>query len=146
MNSARPTEIDQSSPDFRQPTQASLPGFEPAALAPVMPTPGTRPAEALAMLIANECIDQRDFLAVRAGWRLAAAVFELRAFGWRIHTHHVPITLANGEAAYIARYALDRSCVPASQTGYVAPGLVCWLAAVAPLFIVGLLLLSRCFG
>lgn len=149
MKNARPTEAAPSANtqrDFTQAVQEPLPGFERPIFAPVMPSAGTRPAEALAMLIANQCIDQRDFLAMHAGWRLAAAVFELRALGWRILSHHAPVILDSGECVHIARYSLDRSNMPSSQVGFIAPGLACWLAAVAPLFVVGLLLLSRYFG
>lgn len=109
------------------PHQASLPGIERASKAPAMPTPNTRPAEALALLVRNGHLDQRDFLQERRGWRLAAAVHVLRRLGWPIKTVSIPLVLANGESAHVARYVLDRQAA-----GFIAPELVGWLAIVTP--------------
>lgn len=132
MKNARPAEAVPSvkaHAHFTAARQEAFPGFEPLPLAPIMPAPNTRPAEALAMLIEREHIDQREFLDVQGGWRLAAAVHILRALGWRIETEHVPVVLDNGEQAHIARYRLDRSNLPRQQAGRVTvEGLLWWLA------------------
>lgn len=118
------------------PQQASLPGIEPAGEAPpALPTPGTRPAAALALLLKNGHLDQREFLDDAGGWRLAAAVFELRALGWPIGTDRVPVTCATGHAASIARYRLDRDALCAHQAGRIAPELVAWLALAVAAFL-----------
>lgn len=90
----------------------ALPGIERASEAPPTdPKPNTRPAEALALLLRHGELDQRDFLDGLGGWRLAAAVHVLRRLGWPIETVRVPLTLANGETANIARYRLDRAAL-----------------------------------
>lgn len=76
------------------PQQASLPGLERAAPAATLPSPNTRPAEALALLLKRGDLDQREFLDDAGGWRLAAAVHVLRGLGWHIETERVPVTLA----------------------------------------------------
>lgn len=113
------------------PQQATLPGLERAAQAPTLPSPNTRPAEALALLLKRGALDQREFLDDAGGWRLAAAVHVLRGLGWRIETEHVPVTLAGGEPGHIARYRLDRAAHAARQTGGIAPELAGWLALAA---------------
>lgn len=113
------------------PQQATLPGLEPAAQAPTLPSPNTRPAEALALLLKRGALDQREFLDDAGGWRLAAAVHVLRGLGWRITTEHVPATLAGGEPGHIASYRLDRAAHAAHQTGGIAPELAGWLALAA---------------
>lgn len=132
---ARSNESAQTRADST-PQQANLPGIERASTAPpTLPNPNTRPAEALALLLKRGDLDQREFLDDAGGWRLAAAVHVLRGLGWHIHTERVPVTLANGEAAHIARYRLDRPALGPRQhqTGSITPELAAWLllAAVA---------------
>ena len=148
MKNARPAEAVPSAKTRAHSTpQASLPGMERASEAPIMPRPNTRPAEALALLVARPHVDQRDFLDAHGGWRLAAAVFELRALGWPIVTEHVPVVLDNGEASHIARYRLDRAGPAlAMQRGYLRPELLVWFAITAPVLAVGLAIVSRWFA
>jgi len=134
MKSARPAEAVPSANTSAHstPQQTDLPGLERASEAPTMPSPNTRPAEALALLLKRGDLDQRQFLDDAGGWRLAAAVHVLRGLGWRIETERVPVTLANGEAAHIARYRLDRPPRP-HQAGLIRPDLAAWLALAAML-------------
>lgn len=91
-------------------TQTCLPGFEPQTRAPVMPTPFTRDANALAALIADEWVDQAGALDSVGTWRLADAVYCLRALGWPIQSEAVTIqSAASGKPIRVARYRLDRS-------------------------------------
>lgn len=145
MKNARPAEAVPSakSSAHSTPQQEALPGMERASEAPIMPRPSTRPAEALALLIARPHVDQRDFLDAHGGWRLAAAVYELRALGWPILTEHVPVVLDNGECSHIARYRLDWTGLGWRQGGYIAPALAGWLAIAAPLAAVALAFASR---
>lgn len=142
MKNARPAEAVPSakSSAHSTPQQAALPGIERASEAPRMPRPKTRPAEALALLIAREHVDQRDFLDVRGGWRLAAAIHDLRALGWRIETELVPEVLANGEVTHIARYRLDRAAgnLRQHQAGFIAPELAAWLVLAVVAFLLPL--------
>lgn len=142
MKNARPAEAVPSakSSAHSTPQQTGLPGIKRASEAPRMPRPKTRPAEALALLIAREHVDQRQFLDDAGGWRLAAAVHVLRGLGWRIETVRVPVTLANGEAAHIARYRLDRAAgtLHRHQAGGIAPELVAWLALAVVAFLLPL--------
>ncbi|MFP5402588.1 MAG: hypothetical protein ACLGH1_11675 [Gammaproteobacteria bacterium] len=119
--------------------QADPPGIERAAEAPpTLPSPHTRPAEALALLLHREHLDQRDFLDDAGGWRLAAAVHVLRGLGWHIETEYAPVTLAGGEPGHIARYRLDRAAHAAHQAGGVTPELAGWLALLAVVFLLPL--------
>jgi hypothetical protein len=113
------------------PEQTDLPGIERAAQAPTLPSPNTRPAEALALLLKRGSLDQREFLDDAGGWRLAAAVHVLRGLGWRISTERVPVVLAGGEPGHIARYRVDRAAHAAHQAGGIAPELAGWLALAA---------------
>ncbi len=72
----------------------------PDGLPPPLPTVGTR-AYNLLQELANGPLDQTDGLALGQGWRMAAAVFELRSDGWPIESR--PIYAGR---ARIARYAL----------------------------------------
>lgn len=128
---ARSNESAKTSP-HSTPLQADLPGIERASEAPpVLPRPNTRPAEALALLMQRGHLDQREFLDDVGGWCLAAAVHVLRGLGWRIRTEHVPVVLANGEAAHIARYRLDQPSRARAQAGRIVPELAAWLAVLA---------------
>jgi len=121
------------------PQQADLPGIERASEAPpTLPRPNTRPAEALALLLRYGHLDQREFLDDAGGWRLAAAVHVLRGLGWRIETERVSVTLANGEAAHIARYHLDRAAGKPRQPGFIAPELAAWLVLAVAAFLLPL--------
>ncbi|MHB1373911.1 MAG: helix-turn-helix domain-containing protein [Thauera sp.] len=120
------------------PLQASLPGLERAAQAPTLPSPNTRPAEALALLLKRGALDQRQFLDDAGGWRLAAAVHVLRGLGWHIETEYAPVTLAGGEPGHIARYRLDRAAHATHQAGGIAPELAGWLALLAVVFLLPL--------
>ncbi|MCK2086820.1 helix-turn-helix domain-containing protein [Thauera aromatica] len=142
MKSARPAEAVPSANTSAHstPQQTDLPGIERASEAPTLPRPNTRPAEALALLQRHGHLDQRQFLDDAGGWRLAAAVHVLRGLGWRIETVRVPVTLANGEAAHIARYRLDRAAgnLRQHQAGGIAPELVAWLALAVVAFLLPL--------
>lgn len=127
----RPTPEGKPNAPNSAPLQASLPGLERAAQAPTLPSPNTRPAEALALLLKHGDLDQRQFLDDAGGWRLAAAVHVLRGLGWHITTEHVPVMLAGGEPGHIARYRLDRAAHAAHQAGGVTPELAGWLALLA---------------
>lgn len=141
MKKRPPPEGKPSAPDRADstPLQANLPGIERASEAPpTLPTPNTRPAEALALLLKNGHLDQRQFLDDAGGWRLAAAVHVLRGLGWRINTERVPVTLAGGEPGHIARYRLDRAARAAHQAGGIAPELAGWLVLAAVAFLLPL--------
>ena len=110
-------------------TQGDLPGIAPAGEAPpILPSSGTRPAEALALLLKNGSLDQRQFLDDANGWRLAAAVHRLRSLGWPVRTERVPVYCSNGHASTIARYRLDREALRKHQAGGIWPELAAWLA------------------
>lgn len=114
------------------PQQADLPGIARASEAPPMlPKPNTRPAEALALLMKSGCLDQLTFLDDAGGWRLAAAVHVLRGLRWPIRSERVPVVLANGETASIARYSLERPVASRNQGGSIAPELAAWLVLFA---------------
>lgn len=140
MKNAPATQGSESAPNSADstPQQATLPGLERAAQAPTLPSPNTRPAEALALLLKRGALDQREFLDDAGGWRLAAAVHVLRGLGWHITTEHVPVTLASGDPGHIARYRLDRAAHAAHQTGGIAPELAGWLALLAVVFLLPL--------
>lgn len=144
----RPTPKKKPSAQVRAnstPQQASLPGIERANGAPLMPTPNTRAAEALALLVQHGHLDQREFLDDCGGWRLAAAVHVLRGLGWPIETVRIAVTLANGEDAHIARYVLDRAATR-RQAGFITPELFVWLTIGTPLVAAALALLARWFA
>ncbi|MCK2127652.1 helix-turn-helix domain-containing protein [Thauera aromatica] len=143
MKNARPAEAVPSakSSAHSTPRKTGLPGIRRASEAPpTLPRPNTRPAEALALLQRHGHLDQRQFLDDAGGWRLAAAVHVLRGLGWRIETVRVPVTLANGEAAHIARYRLDHTTgtLHRHQAGGIAPELVAWLALAVVAFLLPL--------
>ncbi len=107
-------------------------------LLPSDPTPGTRPAEALSLLLERGSIDQREFLDDAGGWRLSDAIYELRRRGWPIETIRVQTTSAAGKKSRIARYRLDRAAVRRHQEGNVAPELAGWLALAIVAVLLGL--------
>jgi hypothetical protein len=65
------------------------------------PNPGTQAAIALASLLRGEYLRQVDWLHV--GWRLAAAIGELRDLGWPVLSILIHI---NGRKRPIAEYSL----------------------------------------
>jgi hypothetical protein len=65
------------------------------------PTPNTQAANALTSLLRGECLRQSDWLHV--GWRLAAAIRELRDLGWPVLSARVHI---KGRKRPIAEYSL----------------------------------------
>ena len=57
----------------------------------------------LLLLAAGHSIDQRDWLRMRAGWRLADAVHRARRLGWNISTKHIELS----PKVRIASYSLE---------------------------------------
>lgn len=81
--------------------------FEPAAIAPTWPSPGTLAESALALLLDGRELDHPTFEAVTGSWRLAAVVFELRALGWPVQSHDEPRASVDGKRRNVARYSLS---------------------------------------
>ncbi len=84
--------------------------IEPAPFAPSWPTRGTLADAALARFLAGERLDHRGFLDARGSWRLAAVVFQLRAYGWPIQSETLAAPSDESPARCIARYWLPAQC------------------------------------
>lgn len=80
--------------------------IEPAPFAPSWPTRGTLADRALARFLAGERLTHPDFLDGCGSWRLAAVVFELRAYGWPIQSESLAAPSDENPARCIARYWL----------------------------------------
>lgn len=72
---------------------------------PKLPTVNSTEYALLSVLATGRSIDQRDWLGMRAGWRLADAVHRARRLGWSIRTDLISI----GPSVRIARYSLEES-------------------------------------
>ena len=59
----------------------------------------------LAILVCRRSIDQRDWLRLRAGWRLADSVHRVRKLGWNVQTKLVRLR----PRVQIASYSLDET-------------------------------------
>lgn len=84
--------------------------IEPAPFSPSWPTRGTLADAALWRFLAGERLTHPDFLDGCGSWRLAAVVFELRAYGWPIHVESIPAATAENPSRCIARYWLPAKC------------------------------------
>ena len=58
----------------------------------------------LTVLSSGQSIDQRDWLRMRAGWRLADAVHRARRLGWSINTKHIELSPKVRIASYSLEY------------------------------------------
>ena len=78
---------------------------ELATRLPTMPLVTSPEYRLLAILSSGRSIDQRDWLNMRAGWRLADTVRRARRLGWDVRTRLISIDSTNR----IGRYSLEES-------------------------------------
>jgi len=71
--------------------------------APRSPAKKSTEYRLLLLLAEGHSIDQRDWLRMRAGWRLADAVHRARRLGWNINTKHIELS----PKVRIASYSLE---------------------------------------
>ena len=97
---------------FGQKKQLGSPGeqlsfFEPPPFEAAWPKHHTFADKALKMLLDGKVFDHSDYLDGCGSWRLASAVFELRALGWPIETVKIPAPSKESSNRYVALYRLD---------------------------------------
>jgi hypothetical protein len=81
--------------------------IDPPAFCPTLPKPGSLPYHALKVLSSGKMIDHRDFENLTESWRLAAAIFTLRALGWPVETIEIPSPTDHCPHRVIALYKLE---------------------------------------
>jgi len=72
--------------------------------APRSPAKKSTEYRLLFLLAQGHSIDQRDWLRMRAGWRLADAVHRARRLGWNINTKHIELSPKVRIASYSLEY------------------------------------------
>lgn len=101
---------------FDQKKQLGAPGeqlsfFGPPPFEAAWPKHHTLADKALKMLLDGKVFDHSDYLDGCGSWRLASAVFELRALGWPIETVKIPSPFKERSNRYVALYRLDLAFV-----------------------------------
>jgi len=81
--------------------------IDPPPFCPTLPKPGSLPHRALHMLASGKMIDHQDFEIFTESWRLAAAIFTLRALGWPVETVEISSPTEHCPHRVIALYKLD---------------------------------------
>lgn len=80
--------------------------IDPPPFSPIWPKRGSLPERALRMLMDGRRIDHKDFIEHSCGWRLAAAIHELRGLGWPVDTIEVPRPTKHAPRRVIGLYRL----------------------------------------
>jgi hypothetical protein len=81
--------------------------IDPPPFSPIWPKRGSLPERALHMLLDGKRIDHADFIKHACGWRLAAAIHDLRELGWPVQTIEVPRPTKHAPRRVIGLYVLE---------------------------------------
>jgi len=110
--------LRNDSPERRQASTGAgeqLTLIDPPPFCLTYPKPGSLPSRALSMLLAGKSINHADFIDTTKSWRLAAAIFELRALSWPVETTEVASPTEHAPGRVIACYRLDAECIAQSR-------------------------------